>query len=369
MHDYDFFQTLTNNIKTWSHELGFDGIGISDTSLEGYREKLQRWLANDYHGDMGWMADHGDKRYTPANLLPGTARVISVRMNYLPQDSQHIKLLGAPTKAYIARYAMGRDYHKLMRKRLANLVIKINAEVALAGLQTPIQRAFVDSAPVMERAFAEKSGLGWIGKNTMVIERSAGSWFFLGEIFTGLPLISDIIKSENHCGSCTACLKVCPTDAFPQPYVLDARRCISYLTIENKGPIPLEFREAIGNRVFGCDDCQAICPWNKYAHTSTEPDFSPRHQLDDCDLISLFLWDEEAFLTNTEGSAIRRIGYQGWQRNLAIGLGNAPSSAAIIEALKCRRTTASELVIEHIDWAIQQQEKPNRRRQRKIKRL
>lgn len=364
----NFYSNLARAIKQWGAELGFDDVGICDTRLDGYREKLLQWLADDYHGDMAWMADHGDMRYTPESLLPGTARIISVRMNYLPQNSQHIKTLKEPNKAYIARYAMGRDYHKLMRKRLATLAGNINKAALEAGLTNPTQRAFVDSAPVLERPLAEKAGLGWIGKNTLVLQREAGSWFFLGEIFTSLPLPVDQRHNKDLCGTCTACLKVCPTDAFPEPYTLDARRCISYLTIENKGAIPEEFREPIGNRVFGCDDCQAICPWNKYAHTSTEKDFSPRHQLDNCDLLTLFLWDEETFLKNTEGSAIRRIGYQGWQRNLAVGLGNAPASDAIIKALIAKRTQASALVREHIDWALVRQHNPNHRRKRKVKR-
>lgn len=365
----DFYTQLADSIKQWGAELGLDDIGICDTNLDGYREKLLQWLADGHHGEMAWMADHGDMRHTPESLLPGTARIISVRLNYLPQNSAHIKILKEPNKAYIARYAMGRDYHKLMRKRLATLAQKINNAAQAAGLTEPTQRAFVDSAPVLERPLAEKAGLGWIGKNTLVLQREAGSWFFLGEIFTSLPLPVDNRKTEDLCGSCTACLKVCPTDAFPEPYTLDARRCISYLTIENKGAIPEEFREPMGNRVFGCDDCQAICPWNKYAHISAEPDFLPRHQLDDSDLLTLFLWDEHTFLKNTEGSAIRRIGYDGWQRNLAVGLGNAPPDKAILTALKEKAASASAMVQEHIEWAIAQQQKPNHRRKRKVKRV
>ena len=365
-----FLHTLSQNIKTWGQELGFDDVGITDTNLDGYREKLQQWLAKGYHGDMNWMADHGTMRHTPEDLVPNTVRVISVRLNYLALNSDHIKTLKTPNKAYIARYALGRDYHKLMRKRLATLTQKINTAALEAGLTPPSQRGFVDSAPVLERPLAEKAGLGWIGKNTLVIHKEAGSWFFLGEVFTSLPLITDDIQSEDHCGTCTACLKVCPTDAFPEPYTLDATRCISYLTIENKGAIPVEFREPMGNRVFGCDDCQAICPWNKYAHTTTEPDFNARHHLNNIELLDLFLWDEATFLTRTEGSPLRRIGYRGWQRNLAVGLGNAPNDIRIIEALKAKYTSADTMVQEHIAWAIQQQEKqqsPHFRRKRKIK--
>ena len=364
----EFLQSLSTNVKIWGKALGFNDVGITNTHLGGYREKLQQWLKDGYHGDMAWMADHGTLRYTPEDLVPGTVRVISVRLNYLPLNSDHIKTLKEPKKAYIARYALGRDYHKLMRKRLATLAKKINQAALDEGLTPPNQRGFVDSAPVMERPLAEKAGLGWIGKNTLVIHKEAGSWFFLGEIFTSLPLITDNNKSENHCGTCTACLKVCPTDAFPTPYTLDATRCISYLTIENKKSIPVEFREPIGNRVFGCDDCQAICPWNKYAHTTNEPDFNARHQLNNIELLDLFLWDEDTFLKNTEGSPLRRIGYEGWQRNLAVGLGNAPCDIRIIEALKTQHPHASAMVQEHIEWAIQQQEKPNKRRKRKIKR-
>lgn len=360
-------QKLSSNIKKWAKELGFDGVGITDTDLNTEGKKLQDWLVKGYHGEMKWMADHGDMRYTPESLLPDTQRVISVRLNYLPENSEHIRTLKEPNKAYIARYALGRDYHKLVRKRLATLAKKIEAAALDTGLTPPSQRGFVDSAPVLERPLAEKAGLGWTGKHTLVINREAGSWFFLGEIYTSLPLQIDVPQQEEHCGSCTACLKVCPTDAFPEPYVLDARRCISYLTIENKGAIPEEFREPMGNRVFGCDDCQAICPWNKYAHATDEKDFSPRHQMDNSNLLELFLWDEKTFLKKTEGSPLRRIGYEGWQRNLAIGLGNAPSSEAIIDALNTAKSKTNAMVQEHIEWAIQQQLNPNRRRKRKIK--
>lgn len=357
---------LADKIRIWAAELGFAQVGISDTDLRVQREPLQAWLDKGYQGDMTWLADNLDKRIHPEELMPGTVRVISVRMNYLPGDTRQIQILKDPQKAYISRYALGRDYHKLVRKRLAMLAEKIRQ--AAEPLMPVNQRPFVDSAPVLERPLAVKAGLGWIGKHTLVLNREAGSWFFLGEILTNIPLPVNQILSDNHCGECTACLKVCPTDAFPKPYELDARRCISYLTIEHKGAIPEEFRSAMGNRVFGCDDCQAICPWNKYAKPTDEADFKPRHGLADSDLLQLFLWDETTFLRNTEGSAIRRVGYERWLRNLAVGLGNAPSDPAIIEALEQRRSEATPLVQEHIDWALERQRNPNLRRARKIKR-
>jgi len=361
---------LAANIKTWGRELGFQQVGITDIDLGAAEAHLQEWLAKGYHGSMEWLTAHDNKRSRPADLVPGTLRVISVRMDYLPGDTQQIKILKDPTKAYISRYTLGRDYHKLIRKRLSTLAKQIDDALPAHYPKDHewINRAFVDSAPVMERPLAEKAGLGWQGKHTLIINRSAGSWFFLGEIFTFLPLPIDQADQHNQCGECTACLKVCPTDAFTAPYELDARRCISYLTIENKGAIPLEFREPIGNRIFGCDDCQAICPWNKYAQFTQETDFLPRHGLADSDLIALFNWTEKEYLANTEGSAIRRIGYEGWLRNLAVGLGNAPNDIRIIEALETKRESVSPLIREHIDWALEQQAKVNHRRQRKIKR-
>lgn len=362
------YHQLATDIKRWGRELGFQQVGITDIELGEQEARLQEWLAKGHHGTMGWLAAHGNKRSRPAELVPGTVRVISVRMDYLPGDTQQIKILKDPTKAYISRYALGRDYHKLIRKRLGQLAQQIDAVLPAdhPGKGELLNRAFVDSAPVMERPLAEKAGLGWTGKHTLIINSSAGSWFFLGEIFTFLPLPIDQSEQPNQCGECTACLKVCPTDAFPRPYELDARRCISYLTIENKGAIPEEFREPMGNRVFGCDDCQAICPWNKYAQFSGETAFLPRHGLADSDLVKLFNWSETEFLANTEGSAIRRIGYEGWLRNLAVGLGNAPADPAIFTALTERRPNCSMLVQEHIDWALTQQQQPLRRRKRKI---
>lgn len=362
-HQIDY-QQLAAQIKTWATELGFQQTAITDLNLDTAGQRLQQWLDRDYQGTMGWMAEQGDKRFKPEQLLPGTLRVITLRMDYLPPDSNLIAVLKDDNKAYLSRYALGRDYHKLIRKRLTTLAGEIKR--ALPPDRELIQRPFVDSAPVMEKALAEKSGLGWIGKNTLLLNSAAGSWFFLGEIYTNLPLPLDHSTQRDQCGGCTACIKVCPTDAFPQPYVLDARRCISYLTIEHKGSIPEEFREPIGNRVFGCDDCQAICPWNKYAQPSVEKDFLPRHQLDDLELTKLFGWSEKEFLKKTEGSPIRRIGYERWQRNLAIGLGNAPRAEAIVNLLKHKLESASEMAGEHILWALQQQEKPGRKRKRKI---
>ena len=365
MNEFDLHQ-LARDIKLWGRELGFQQLGITDIHLDAEEIRLQEWLAKGYHASMQWMTAHDQKRSRPAELIPNTVRVISVRMDYLPGDTEQIKILKDPTKAYISRYTLGRDYHKLIRKRLSILAEKIDASLPDDFPLKGQHRAFVDSAPVMERPLAEKAGLGWAGKHTLIINSKAGSWFFLGEIFSFLPLPVDQPEEKNQCGECTACLKVCPTDAFPKPYVLDARRCISYLTIEHQGSIPEEFREPIGNRIFGCDDCQAICPWNKYANFTQEKDFHPRHSLDKADLIDLFLWTEEEFLQKTEGSAIRRAGYDGWLRNIAIGLGNAPSDEKIIQALTIKREDVSDMVKEHIDWALVQQQNPNRRRKRKI---
>jgi epoxyqueuosine reductase len=300
---------------------------------------------------MKWMAEHGEKRYQIDNLVDRTLRVISVRMDYLA-DSNMIAVLGDDNKAYISRYALGRDYHKLIRRRLAALVKKIELELPLSDLS---QRPFVDSAPVMEKPIAEQAGLGWIGKNTLLLNQTAGSWFFLGEIYTSLALPVDNQTQEDKCGKCKACITVCPTDAFPQPYVLDARRCISYLTIEHKGSIDEELRPLMGNRVFGCDDCQIRCPWNRFASFSKEADFTPRHNLQDSSLVSLFMWSNEEFLKNTEGSPIRRIGHERWLRNLAVGLGNASASNHILEALRLRKDHPSLLVREHVNWAIKEQ--------------
>lgn len=360
------YTQLAQHIKTWGKALGFQQIAITDIELSTTGKRLNHWLEENYQGDMQWMSEHGEKRYRPEQLLPGTQRVISVRMDYLPEDSNMIAVLKDEEKAYISRYALGRDYHKLIRKRLTTLAKEIERAVP----HSITQRPFTDSAPVMEKPLAEKAGLGWMGKHTLIINSQAGSWFFLGEIYTSLPLPTDQSGEVNRCGECQSCLKVCPTDAFPKPYVLDARRCISYLTIEHKGSIPVEFREPMGNRVFGCDDCQAICPWNKYAKPSKEKDFSPRHKLDNRELAELFLWTETEFLKYTEGSPIRRIGYERWLRNLAIGLGNAPSSHQIINALSQHKGHPSQVVQEHVSWALEQHQQQvggKKKRRRKIK--
>ncbi|PAU87636.1 tRNA epoxyqueuosine(34) reductase QueG [Pseudomonas sp. WN033] len=348
MSDISTPEQLVSQIRSLATDLGFQQLGISQPDIGQHERWLQSWLAAGYHGDMEWMASHGSKRTRPAELVPGTQRVISVRMDYLPAEPAMAKRLGQPERAYISRYALGRDYHKLMRRRLQQLAERIQALVGPFGY-----RAFVDSAPVMERALATRAGLGWIGKNTMLINRQAGSYFFLGELYTDLPLPLDSSYEQEHCGRCRACLDKCPTQAFVGPHVLDARRCISYLTIELKGSIPLELRPMMGNRVFGCDDCQLVCPWNRFAKPSAEDDFKPRHQLDQAELVSLFRWDEETFLRNTEGSPIRRIGHERWLRNLAVGLGNATSSIPVIEALKSRTDHPSELVREHVRWALE----------------
>lgn len=337
---------LAANIKLWGRELGFQDVAISDVNLEQYRPHLESWLAHHYHGEMEYMERHGALRLKPEELVPGTLRAICVRMDYALTTTNSLAELKTPEKAYISRYARGRDYHKLIRKRLQKLADQISEVAGPFGY-----RAFVDSAPVLERALAEKAGIGWIGKNTMLINRQAGSWFFLAELFTDLPLPVDP-PTTAHCGSCTACLDICPTQAFVAPNVLDATRCISYLTIELRTAIPEELRPLMGNRVFGCDDCQIICPWNKFTRVSSEPDFSPRHGLDDAELTKLFAWTEEEFLRFTEGSAIRRIGYECWLRNLAVALGNAPRDAMIVAALESRREHPSALVREHVEWAL-----------------
>lgn len=350
--DPENFQALTAaaaTIKEWALELGFHGVGITDTWLEDDGEHLQRWLDNGYHGDMDWMAKHGSKRFRPAELVSGTERIIAVRMDYSPAPDSPAAVLKDPQKAYISRYTLGRDYHKLLRKRLANLAQRIDEM-----LQGYDYRAFVDSAPVLERAVARKAGLGWTGKNTMLLNRKAGSFFFLGEIYTSAPLPVDEPYQGSHCGSCSKCLDLCPTNAFVGPGTLDARKCISYLTIENSGPIPEEYRKAMGNRVFGCDDCQLVCPWNRFSKPAAEPDFQPRHNLDNSDLASLFRWDEQTFLDRTAGSAIRRTGYEGWLRNLAVALGNAPSTITVLDALEARADDPSPLVREHVHWALAQ---------------
>ena len=333
-------------IKEWAGELGFQDVGIAGIDLTVQAQHLKEWLANGFHGEMGYMESHGAKRSQPDLLLPGTVSVITARMDYLTATPDKYP---GPEIAAVSCYARGRDYHKLMRKRLTQLAKKIQVQLCVHNY-----RAFVDSAPTLERGLAEQSGMGWIGKNTMLINRRAGSWFFLGEIYTDLPLAAPVATAKNHCGSCRACMDSCPTRAFVEPYVLDARRCISYLTIEFKGSIPLELRPLMGNRIFGCDDCQQACPWNRFAKLTTEPDFLPRNGLDKAQLVSLFSWAETEFLTRTQGSPIRRIGYECWLRNIAIALGNAPSSIEVLEALRLRSNDPSMVVREHVEWALAQ---------------
>ncbi|MDY7218206.1 tRNA epoxyqueuosine(34) reductase QueG [Denitrificimonas sp. JX-1] len=340
---------LTASIREWAEQLGFQQLGITDVDLSEDAQRLDAFLAEGYHGEMDYMTTHGTKRSRPAELVPGTVRVISVRMDYLPEDTQMMQVLADSERAYISRYALGRDYHKLIRRRLQQLAEKITEVTGHFGY-----RAFVDSAPVLEKPLARKSGLGWMGKNTLILNRKAGSWFFLGELFIDLPLPIDEPDDRDHCGRCSACLDICPTQAFVGERVLDARRCISYLTIELKGAIPEELRPLIGNRVFGCDDCQLVCPWNRFAKPTQEGDFRPRHRLDNSTLAELFLWTEEQFLARSQGSPIRRTGYERWLRNLAVGLGNAPSTIPVIEALKARLDDPSALVKEHVRWALAQ---------------
>lgn len=341
------YSKLADDIKHWGIELGFQQIGITDINLGAYEERFLQWLEQRFHGDMHFMQAHGSKRYRPEELIPGTIRVITARMNYLPANTNILKVLQDPKQGYISRYALGRDYHKLIRKRLTTLAEKITNNIGTFGY-----RAFADSAPVLEKALAEKSGLGWIGKHTNLLNREAGSWFFLGEIYTDLPLPLDAAV-KNHCGKCTACIDICPTKAIVGPYQLDARLCISYLTIELRGSIPVELRPLLGNRIYGCDDCQLVCPWNRFAKFTDETSFHPRHGLSSPELITLFSWTEEEFLKKTEGSAIRRIGYACWLRNIAVALGNAPTDEKIIAALSSRLHHPSELVREHVEWALQ----------------
>jgi epoxyqueuosine reductase len=393
-------QRITNDIKQWALELGFQQIGITNTDLSHYEPRLLEWLEKGWHGSMKYMEKHGLKRSRPPELVPETISIISARMDYLPPNTSMFEVLQNKNKGYISRYALGRDYHRLMRKRLDLLANKISLAVGSLGY-----RAFCDSAPVLEKPIAEKAGLGWIGKHTNLINAKAGSWFFLGEIYTDMPLIieqteasdaNDALGSphtpgsptKSHCGSCSACIDICPTQAIIGPYQLDARRCISYLTIELRDSIPLELRPLMGNRIYGCDDCQLVCPWNKFAKHTQEKDFHPRHDLSSPDLIELFMWSEEEFLHKTQGSAIRRIGYECWLRNIAVALGNAlagnvlagnaltgsaltgsaPLGNAlgnsalaentppdnIIKALRARLQHPSVMVREHVEWALQQ---------------
>ncbi|WP_018692139.1 tRNA epoxyqueuosine(34) reductase QueG [Algicola sagamiensis] len=362
------YHQLAQDIKQWGHSLGFQQVGIADIDLTKHEAQLQKWLDKGYHGNMDYMAAHGMKRARPNELVPGTVRVISVRMDYLPPDAGFAQNLKDKSKGYISRYALGRDYHKMLRNRLKKLAQKIESQVGALGY-----RPFVDSAPVLERQLADKAGLGWTGKHSLLIHPNAGSWFFLGELFIDLPLPVDQ-PIEEKCGACVACLKICPTQAIVEPYVVDARRCISYLTIELKEAIPESLRPLIGNRIYGCDDCQLICPWNRYAQITDENDFHPRQHLSQQDLLTLFAWNEEAFLQRTEGSPIRRIGHERWLRNIATALGNAPYDEAIINALVQSSGQYSSMVQEHISWALKQQQDkkqlatlPDRKNQRLVR--
>ncbi|WP_224653914.1 tRNA epoxyqueuosine(34) reductase QueG [Pectobacterium versatile] len=339
---------LARHIKQWGQTLGFQQVGICDTDLSTEEPRLQAWLDKQYHGEMDWMVRHGMLRARPHELLPGTLRVISVRMNYLPTKAAFASTLKNPQFGYVSRYSLGRDYHKLLRQRLKKLGDRIQEYCGELNF-----RPFVDSAPIMERPLAAKAGLGWVGKHSLILNREAGSWFFLGELLIDLPLPIDR-PQEEQCGRCIACMTTCPTGAIVAPYTVDARRCISYLTIELEGSIPEEFRPLMGNRIYGCDDCQLICPWNRFSQLTDEADFSPRAVLHTPELLTLFGWDEEKFLRITEGSSIRRIGHLRWLRNIAVALGNAPYQGSIVLALQAR-LGESELLDEHIYWAIHQQ--------------
>ncbi|QVL45503.1 MAG: tRNA epoxyqueuosine(34) reductase QueG [Methylophilaceae bacterium] len=340
---------LAQDIKRWGQELGFADIGITDTDLSQAESGHQEWVAKGFHGEMDYMAKHGTKRTRPAELIPNTIRIISARLDYLPPKAKDSwQVINDGKQAFISRYALGRDYHKVVRNKLQKLCDNIQQ-----ATQQFEYRAFTDSAPVLEVALAEKAGLGWRGKHTLLINKDHGSWFFLGEIYTNLPLPIDQ-PATNHCGTCNACIDICPTQAITAPYEVDARRCISYLTIELKSSIPEEFRPLIGNRVYGCDDCQLTCPWNKFAETTQENDFHVRHGLDDISLIECFSWTEEEFKQKMAGSAIYRIGYEQWLRNIAVGLGNAPKTPQVIAALKLRENDTSALVKEHVIWALKQ---------------
>jgi epoxyqueuosine reductase len=344
------YQQLAADIRSWGTELGFGRVGIAGVELAEDEAHLLNWLDAGYHGDMDYMARHGTKRSRPHDLTPGTVRVIAARMDYAPPGIDDAwEMLSDDGRAYISRYALGRDYHKILRHRLQKLADRIGEATGPFGY-----RVFTDSAPVLEKALARDAGLGWIGKHTLLLSRDAGSWFFLGEIYTDLPLPLDEAATA-HCGTCTRCIDICPTQAIVAPYRLDARRCISYLTIELRGSIPEDLRPLIGNRVFGCDDCQLVCPWNKFASIATEADFAPRHGLDSAQLVDLFAWSEAEFLERTAGMAIRRTGYEGWLRNIAVALGNARHSDIVVRALRARADDASALVREHVAWALAEQ--------------
>ena len=343
-------------IEGWARDLGFDAIGITGIDLREHEPHVRAYLEAGFQGDMGYLTRNQEKRLNPSLLEPGTISVISARMNYLAADTQPLEILEDSSKAYVSRYALGRDYHKVLRRRLAKLGAKINAALQPDSERSDHNpqyqyRAFTDSAPVLEKALAQNAGLGWMGKHTLLLDTS-GSWFFIGEIFTNAPFPADETRVEDQCGKCNACITVCPTEAIVAPKVLDARRCISYLTIEHKGAIPEVLRAKMGNRVYGCDDCQLYCPWNRETPTTAEADFAPRHDLHQSDLLDLFVLTEAEFLKLTEGSAIRRVSYEQWQRNLAVAIGNGPASEEAKRLLQEKRATATPLVTEHIDWAL-----------------
>ncbi len=346
---YEAAPDLPARIRGWARELGFADAGIAELALDADVAHLKSWLAEGLHGQMAFLGRDVEKRAHPTGLKPDTVSVISVRLDYKPQAEIAEAVLADAEAGYVSRYALGRDYHKLVRSRLLKLGAKLETEIAPHGF-----RVLADSAPALEKALARNARLGWIGKNTLLLNRRAGSWFFLGELYTDLVLPRDAEpQAQNHCGSCTACLDVCPTKAFISPYRLDARKCISYLTIEHRGAFPVELRALMGNRIFGCDDCQLVCPWNRYAQTTAEADFTPRNGLDNSRLVELFGWDEATWLARTEGMALRRLDHARWLRNIAIALGNAPRSAEVTEALQARRDHADEAVREHVAWALE----------------
>ena len=341
---------IEDRVRRWGRELGFDAVAIAGTELEAEEARLMEWLGRGWHGEMDYMARHGARRARPAELVPGTLSIITARLNYTPADARDAEaVLADPERAFVSRYALGRDYHKVLRAKLQQLADRMTAELG------PFHyRVFTDSAPVMEVSLAQRSGLGWRGKHTLLLSRDAGSLFFLGELFVALDLKRDAPVTE-HCGTCARCIAICPTQAIVAPYQLDARRCVSYLTIEHHGAIPEELRPMMGNRIYGCDDCQLVCPWNKYAQVAAVPDFAVRNGLDDATLVELFAWTEEEFDRRLEGSAIRRIGHERWLRNIAVALGNAPASEPTRAALRARADHPSELVRSHVAWALARQ--------------
>ncbi|MCP5183307.1 MAG: tRNA epoxyqueuosine(34) reductase QueG [Pseudomonadales bacterium] len=354
--DDTLLHAMKADIGRWALELGFSDVGVTDVDLTAHAPRYQRWLDDGCHADMTYLARNVDKRLHPDRLVDGVVRAVVVRMDYHPRDASVLSPLDDPGSGYIARYALGRDYHKVMRGRLARLAARLTAAIAPLPHR---YRVFTDSAPVLERALAVKAGLGWVGRHSLVLNREAGSWFFLGEILTDLPLPIDTPSPDDHCGACRACTRVCPTDAIRPDRTVDARRCVAWLTIENKGAIPEPLRAAMGNRIFGCDDCQVFCPWNRDAPTTTTSDFTPRQPLVTPSLDVLFAWTEAEFLANTEGTALRRVSYEQWQRNLAVALGNAPPTPARESALRARLAQASPLVAEHLRWALDQFERKN----------